>query len=175
MATKLRPVVIYGFIPLRWLRAAGLTACCLSTALMPGLIEFAAAQPPEPIPVPPSTATAAALTLENTYWKLLSLHGKAIEVVDKKREPYLILQAARQQLMGSSGCNRLLGSYQLEGEQLLFTRTAGAQMTCKQGMEQERAFIDTLATVTRWRIAGQQLELLDANGQVIALFEPRYL
>jgi heat shock protein HslJ len=131
--------------------------------------------PAEQSSAPTSSAGAAAITLENTYWKLVSLHGQPIVVVEKKREPYLILQAARQQLIGSSGCNRLLGAYKLDGEQLTFERTAGTLMACKQGMEQERDFLDVLAAVKHWRIAGQQLELLDTNGQVIALLEPRYL
>jgi len=43
-------------------------------------------------------------------------------------------------------------------------------MACPQGMEQERAFLDALATVATWRIEGQRLDMLDQRGDVVARF-----
>ncbi|HEY2977460.1 MAG TPA: META domain-containing protein [Burkholderiaceae bacterium] len=120
----------------------------------------------------PSTATAS---LENTYWKLTTLRGQPVVVPDRQREPHLILQPAQHRVAGSGGCNRLSGGYTLAGDRLTFGRTAGTMMACVDSMEQERAFLDMLAVVARWRIDGQRLELIDSRGEVLARFEAVYL
>ena len=114
-------------------------------------------------------------TLENTYWKLVSLGGGPVEVAEKQSEPHIILQAEQRRVVGSGGCNRLTGSYTLEGERLAFGPMAGTMMMCPQGMAQERAFLDALALVARWRVVGERLELFDAGGASLAQFESRYM
>lgn len=113
-------------------------------------------------------ATAA---LENTYWKLVALRGRPVEAAERQREAHFILQAQQQRVVGSGGCNRLLGDYRLAGGQLTFTRGAGTLMACPQGMEQEREFLAVLAATAGWRIVAEQLDLLDAAGATLARFE----
>jgi uncharacterized lipoprotein YbaY/heat shock protein HslJ len=121
-------------------------------------------------------ALAGRATLENTYWRLASLRGRPVPPVEnQQREPHLILQPAQKRVAGSGGCNRLMGSYALEGARLSFSQMAGTMMACPQGMETERALLDGLATVARWQIDSQRLELLDAQGDIVAEFEARYL
>lgn len=48
-------------------------------------------------------------------------------------------------------------------------------MACTEGMETEGAFLKTLDQVSGWRIAGQQLELTDDGGAVVARFEARHM
>jgi len=116
----------------------------------------------------PSSSDAS---LENTTWKLVALRGKPVVGADRQREPHLILQPEQHRVTGSGGCNRIAGGYTLAGDRLTFGRTAGTLMACADGMEQERAFLDALGTVARWRVAGQRLELLDSRGEVLARFE----
>ena len=117
-----------------------------------------------------------AATLENTYWKLSALRGQAVAPpAERQREAHLILQPAQRRVVGSGGCNRLSGSYTLDGERLAFSRTAGTMMACRDGMEQERALLDTLAQVARWRIDGQRLVLLDERGAPLLQFDAVYL
>jgi uncharacterized lipoprotein YbaY/heat shock protein HslJ len=116
----------------------------------------------------PSSTTAS---LEDTYWKLLALRGQPAVVADQQREPHLILQPAQHRVAGSGGCNRIAGGYTLAGDRLTFGRTAGTMMACVDGMEQERAFLEALAAVARWRIVGQRLELIDSRGEVLMRFE----
>lgn len=125
------------------------------------------------VAAPSSDAPQA--SLENTYWKLVSLRGKTVVVAERQSEPHFILQREPKRVAGSSGCNRLLGAYTLDGDKLSFGRTAGTMMMCTQGMQQERAFLDALAEVVRWRIDGQRLLLFDAGGRMIGEFESRYL
>ena len=120
-------------------------------------------------------SSSSTASLEDTYWKLTTLRGKPVAVADPQREPHLILQPAQHRVAGSGGCNRLAGGYTLAGDRLTFGRMAGTMMACRDGMEQERAFLDALAEVARWRIDGQRLELTDPRGEVVARFEAVYL
>lgn len=122
-----------------------------------------------------STAASgsANATLEGTEWKLLRLGAQSVTVTNPQNEPQLTLQASDKRASGSGGCNRFGGSYTLQGDQLKFGNMASTMMACAQGMEQERAFHQALASVARWRIEGRTLQLLDANGQVAATLEAK--
>jgi len=72
------------------------------------------------------------------------------------------------------GCNRLMGSYKLNGDQLSFSHLAGTMMACIEGMDTEREFLKSLIEVANWKITGQHLELSDANGKVVAQFVARH-
>jgi copper homeostasis protein (lipoprotein) len=114
----------------------------------------------------------ASAALQDTYWKLVQLHGQTIaDAAERQREAHLVLHTAQQRLAGSGGCNRLAGSYTLDGPLLSFGRTAATRMACAQGMAQEQALLDALAATARWRIDAQRLELLDAQGASLARFE----
>lgn len=110
-------------------------------------------------------------SIENTEWRLVRLASGPVIVANPQNPPRLTLQSSDQRVTGSGGCNRLMGSYTLEGNQLKFGRMAGTMMACAQGMEQERAFHDALAKVTAWRMTGQTLELLNADAQPILMLE----
>jgi heat shock protein HslJ len=72
---------------------------------------------------------------------------------------------------GSGGCNRLTGSYDLNGDHVSFSKVASTRMACLGGMETAEAFLEALGIVSRWMIVGQQLELFDAGGTPLARFE----
>jgi heat shock protein HslJ len=115
---------------------------------------------------------SSSAALQDTYWKLVQLHGQTIaDAAERQREAHLVLHTAQQRLAGSGGCNRLAGSYTLDGPLLSFGRTAATRMACAQGMAQEQALLDALAATARWRIDAQRLDLLDAQGASLARFE----
>ena len=111
--------------------------------------------------------------LENTYWKLTRLGDEPVHVAAEQREPHIILQSGSRRIAGFGGCNRLIGSYVLEGERLTFGKLAMTRMACTQGMETEDAFLAALEKVKTWRVLGQHLELYDAAGNLLAQFEAR--
>jgi heat shock protein HslJ len=127
----------------------------------------------------PSTAgkeqPLAGVPLENTYWKLIRLGDTTVKAAKGQQEPHLILHPADKRVSGSTGCNRLIGSYTKEGDQLAFAQMAGTMMACVSGMEYEQAFREALGRVTRWRVDGEALSLSDASGRVLAEFESRYM
>jgi putative lipoprotein len=116
---------------------------------------------------------APARALENTYWKLTWLGDTQVEAVAGQREAHLILDSQSHRASGSGGCNVLTGSYTLNGEHLTLSQVAGTMMACPDGMNTETAFLHALERVNQWRIAGGQLELLDAAGNPVARFESR--
>jgi copper homeostasis protein (lipoprotein) len=117
----------------------------------------------------------ATASLVNTYWKLVRLGDTAATVGEGQREPHFVLHIDGQRVASSGGCNRLMGSYSVEGDRLTFGPLAGTRLACPEGMEQEHAFHEALGTTATWRITGERLELFDAAGKSLAQFESRYM
>jgi heat shock protein HslJ len=109
--------------------------------------------------------------LRGTYWKLVRLSDATVRVAEKQREPHLIFANTELRLSGSGGCNRVTGSFEVDGDKLRLRGMAGTMMACPAGMEQERHFLQAMTTVERYRIRGSHLELLEAAGTVVARFE----
>jgi heat shock protein HslJ len=113
--------------------------------------------------------------LENTYWKLTFLGGTPVTAVERQREAHFILQPGGKRVSGSGGCNGMGGNYELEGERLKFGHMIRTMMACPHGMDTENLFLAALDRVSRARVSGQRLELLDASGSVVARFEAVHL
>ena len=148
------------------------------TVTLSGLIAIGCARQPstENSESPPARDTAvasttASLDLRSTRWQLVALGDKAVAVADTQRAPHIILQADSKQLAGSGGCNRMFGVYELNGDALRFSGIGSTKMACPSGMDIEAAFLPTLLKVAKWRVVGQQLELSDSTGMVLARFE----
>jgi len=118
-------------------------------------------------------SSASTEPLENSYWKLTNLGNTQLPAASEQKEPHFILDSETRRVSGSGGCNRLMGSYELNGDHLKFSQMASTMMACPEGMETEKAFLQALGQVNTWKIAGKQLELFDAAGNLIARFEAR--
>ncbi|NOQ13383.1 MAG: META domain-containing protein [Methyloprofundus sp.] len=116
----------------------------------------------------------------NTYWRLTALNGKGIDRTQPaKREAHLIFHNANDgtaQVSGSTGCNRISGTYQQDDQQLSIASEGMAmtRMACANA-KAEQAFLSTLEVVTGWAVKGNYLELYDAGGGSVARFEATYL
>ena len=83
---------------------------------------------------------------------------------------------AADQISGSAGCNTYFGTYEVSDGEITIGDLAVTEMWCMEPegvMDQEEAFLAALASVTGYRLAGEQLELLDGTGETILSFEPR--
>lgn len=121
------------------------------------------------------SATREDAPLENTYWKVMSIGDDTVTVAEGQREPHFVLRPSSQQVGGYAGCNTILGKYELKGDELSFPGVASTMMACPQGMDTEKKFLDVMRAVSRWRIAGERLELVDSAGRVLARFERRLM
>lgn len=162
-------------------------------ALLPALMSLAVAAacskpPPEhaaPVASPPAAsaepAPAAASAeppvtheLAGTRWVLTQLGSERIVLAEGKPEQFITLDSSQQRVAGNAGCNRLVGSYTLQGDQLSFSQMATTRMMCID-QEREDAFVKSLEATKSWRIDGAQLDLLDAGANLLARFEARNL
>lgn len=109
--------------------------------------------------------------LRNTTWKLVRLNGEPARAFANQREPHLIFDAKAQRVAGSGGCNRLTGSFEVDGDVMRLPPMVGTRVACAQGMAQEKAFVDALGKVATWQARGSHLDLFDAQRQVVARFE----
>ena len=120
-----------------------------------------------------SSAASPAPALRGIDWKLVALGDKAVTPTDTQRVAHVMLQPDSKQVAGSGGCNRMFGVYELNGAALRFSGVGSTKMACKDGMDTESAFFAALLRVAKWRMNGQQLELTDASGTVLAKLEAR--
>ena len=111
-------------------------------------------------------------SFEGTYWRASELGGKPTPSQNNAREAHLIFQPGNC-VAGSDGCNRITGTYRLKGDGITFGPMAGTQMAGDDLSGIDRAFRAALASVARWRISGDRLELLDARRVRIAAFDGR--
>lgn len=118
----------------------------------------------------PSPTPDGVIGLEDTIWKLKRVGGNP--VIPGEREASLQLTPGPRRAVGMGGVNRYSAGYTLEGQSLTFT---AAIMTKMAGpaelMTQEDRFMEALTATRSFRISGEQLELLGADGAVLAVFE----
>src|SRR5262249_11959141 len=100
--------------------------------------------------------------LEGTRWVLVRLNDEEITVSDGQREPYVALESGEHRIAGLGGCNRLVGGYQLKGDQIAFTQMAMTSMACPDA-NYEGAFVKALEATRRWSISDSHLEFADAT------------
>jgi putative lipoprotein len=110
--------------------------------------------------------------LENVHWRLAEAGGRAAIADSSAREAYIMFNPADSSAAGHSGCNRFGGRYVRTGDQLTITRVISTKMACLAtgAMEQEAALFTALQATVSWKRGGDTLELLDANGAVVARF-----
>ncbi|MCU0621006.1 MAG: META domain-containing protein [Gemmatimonadales bacterium] len=132
-----------------WLVALATTLACAPSA-----------STPMPSAIPPD--------LNGTSWVLASLPGRAALA----GRP-VTAQFADGKVAGSDGCNRYTAPYTLQnGGLTIGPNAAGTMMACPpEVMDQGKAVLAALTGARAHRIANDRLELLDADGKVLATFD----
>lgn len=123
----------------------------------------------------PSAAPATFPSLKGTLWQLQALQdGDGPALAEPPGRPLeLRLDAEADRVSGSGGCNRLIGGFQLDGEQLSFSKLASTQMACPPAlMAMEQRYVEALGQVRRWSIDKSNLLLQDGQGRTLLLFKP---
>jgi heat shock protein HslJ len=137
----------------------------------------------ETIPDPPADASSLRYTLievadrtpslEGGSWALelyVDGDGQATEVI---ADAEVTAEFREGQLTGKAGCNQYSGSYEVTGDQLTTGPLAVTGMFCIQPqgiMEQEAQYLEALQRVAQYRIAGEQLDLVDGGGLVVLTY-----
>lgn len=123
-----------------------------------------------------STSTRApspadpALALSAHKWELVQLNGQALAGAQNGNTPHLIFLAAEQRIAGSTGCNRIMGSYTLADDgSIQLGQMATTRMACPN-MATEAAFLAALRNYDSSQLTGDTLSLLNAANEPLASF-----
>jgi putative lipoprotein len=117
----------------------------------------------------PLQPTVAPNAFRGTRWMLTELHGKPVTPV-ANNPAYIVFDPDQKRYSGSSGCNRIVGTFQLDGNSLQLMGGAMTTMACPEPlMKQEKEFNEALTATGSYEVTGNTLELL-ARKKVVAKF-----
>jgi copper homeostasis protein (lipoprotein)/putative lipoprotein len=110
--------------------------------------------------------------LMGTYWRAVAIDGTAVAPQPKPREAHLVFAPQGFRVSGSTGCNRVTGTFAQTAESFRFSQMASTKMACPPPLDsQERAFLKALDATVAVQISGNTLELKDSTGKVRLRFE----
>jgi heat shock protein HslJ len=144
------------------------------TACTPPLGEPIPAYPPpeeEPVVTPAEADTGP--DLEGTSWQLISYVNEEGEAVAAVPDVNASITFQDGIVSGTSGCNSFSGSYTLDGTQISIGEVASTLMACPEPlMQQEQGLMAALGEAAAYTIEGDGLQLVDGDGNVLAVFTP---
>jgi len=112
---------------------------------------------------PPLAPRSSAL--RETEWRVTEIDGERPAFDDWRQRPRLRLDD-HGKFSGSTGCNSLSGSYQLDPDGLRFEPAAATLIGCPPAVAAtEKRFLDALSAIRQAQLAGTTLDLLDATGK----------
>lgn len=114
--------------------------------------------------------------LQNTYWRLDELEGTSFPSDATNQEPQLLLETNDAvNYRATVGCNRIRGTYALDGNLLSFSPAVSTRMACPEPLDElERQFGFVLSEASGFAIEGETLILRDTDGEPRAVFTAVY-
>lgn len=120
------------------------------------------------------TSSAEALKqMAGDTWQLSQLAGEPVTVPEGRELPNLKLDPTNNALSGFGGCNRLMGSVQLEGDRLSFPGLGGTKMFCEGTMALEDKFTAALRDTDSFKLDGGKLTLLKGAQELATLIRAK--
>jgi heat shock protein HslJ len=143
---------------LRFSVAQGRLTLVAASDTDPALV-FAAAPPPR---------------LAGVTWEVTGFNNGRQAVVSPLTGTTLTVSFQEGSVVGHAGCNSFRATYTREGNRLAVGPAATTRRSCGgEGiMEQERQFLDALASATTWAIDRDMLDLHRADGERVLLARP---
>lgn len=112
-----------------------------------------------------TTPDAAALAGE---WRILTLNGAALPA-EAATEASISFDAATNKVAGTTGCNRLMGTYAVSGTGITFGPMATTRMACPPN-NPEASLLTVLGSQTlTYQLSGNALTLLEGTTPVVTL------
>ena len=112
---------------------------------------------------PPLAPRSSAL--RETEWRVTEIDGERPVYDERRQQPRLRLDD-HGKFSGTTGCNSLAGSYQLDPDGLRFEPVAATLIGCPPTLAAaEKRFLDALSAIRQAQLAGTTLDLLDATGK----------
>lgn len=136
-----------------------------------GSTTLPAASTPDATEEAPSTEGDTAV-LENSKWTLTLFGAPDAETPVVTGSTITLAFDANGQAGGSSGCNTYGGSYEVQGDQVVFGELGSTLMACAdQGlMDQEMAYLAALQSTGRFEVNGDTLKIWHGNEDGVLIF-----
>lgn len=110
--------------------------------------------------------------LVGTEWQLIQLHGRNIPS-DSESDRFTLRFAENGTFSGVGSCNRLMGSYETNGDRMLkIGPVASTLMACPSDSDTETALAAALESADHYDMDGPMLLLL-SDGELHAVFEAK--
>ena len=114
--------------------------------------------------------TSAAL--EGPTWELVSYVNADGEMTEVLPDATVTAAFVDGNVAGSASCNRYFASYTVDGSSLTIGAAGSTMMMCPEPvMAQEAAYLAALSTAASYQIVDGNLEIADADGNVILVFQ----
>jgi len=117
----------------------------------------------------PGEAPEEKVKLEDHLWRLVSYNGQGVI-----KGTMITAQFHDGQVVGNAGCNNYFAPYEGSNGSISVGQTGTNRMFCEtpEGvMEQEAAYLELLQQAATYQYLKSQLEIADANGNVILVFQ----
>ena len=103
--------------------------------------------------------------LDDSIWRVEKLQSTPLIEFST-----LTLRFHNHKISGSSECNRLYGSYEVTGDQIVIEVLERTEEKCMEPgiIQQDELFIDQLQKAARFSYSGNDLKLYAADGQEVA-------
>lgn len=114
--------------------------------------------------------------LPNTYWKIIRIGDLDFQPVESARAGAHMVLRTDGTVAATAGCNRLAGGFAAEGTategKLGFGPAMSTKMACPGPLDaREQALGTLLSAAAAYEISGNALEVFDADGTPLALFQ----
>ncbi|TWI85417.1 heat shock protein HslJ [Lacibacter cauensis] len=92
-------------------------------------------------------------------WYVSEINGKAVTLADQAKAAHLIFSPGQvSTVAGSTGCNRLTGSFELMKDNAIkFSPLAVTKMACMNSGDVESNFLSALSKTSKWIIRNREL------------------
>jgi len=119
----------------------------------------------------PKTEPGPGTSLINTYWKLGSIDGVALDPPTGRKEAHFILRPDYR-VTGFGGCNTFNGNWEMEADHLAIGPLMATRMACPE-MDLEHAFLAALDGDVITEIESEMLTITGSNGTEL-VFQAMY-
>ncbi len=101
-------------------------------------------------------------------WRLQTTSDRPLTAEETEGPPFLKFELNEMRVVGSSGCNRISGSFVNEGSRLEFPALASTRMACKGDFHD--SFAQTLNSVNRYQMENGVLSMM-RNDDVLLVWQ----
>ncbi len=116
------------------------------------------------------TSNTQEQSLEEVYWTLTKLPQNELPVTTQDDPPHLLLSEVDKRVSGSTGCNIIMGTYEVDGQNIEFSSLATTMMACPHAATTEHKFLQALEQVDSWQMSGDELVLSSSTSDIRLTF-----